>query len=151
MITSPIYIWRYQYPTVWFTNEITNRDYPTLVENYRKGISKGLYKIISKMGISTIQSYRGAQLFEIVGLGREVVDLCFRGTTCRIQIPQQRVAIGLIGREPGQICGNRGFAYPAFCAVDRNHCHCCRFPLKQKGRPNRTAYSNPVTDQDQPS
>jgi glutamate synthase (NADPH/NADH) large chain len=37
------------------------------------------------MGISTIQSYRGAQLFEIVGLGSEVVDLCFRGTTCRIE------------------------------------------------------------------
>jgi glutamate synthase (NADPH/NADH) large chain len=53
--------------------------------NYRRGINKGLYKIISKMGISTIQSYRGAQLFEVVGLGRQVVDLCFRGTTCRIQ------------------------------------------------------------------
>ncbi len=53
--------------------------------NYRRGINKGLYKIISKMGISTIQSYRGAQLFEVVGLGDGVVDLCFRGTTCRIQ------------------------------------------------------------------
>ncbi|MER2603165.1 MAG: glutamate synthase large subunit, partial [Candidatus Competibacter phosphatis] len=42
-------------------------------------------KIISKMGISTINSYRGAQLFEIVGLGDEVVDLCFKDTTSRIQ------------------------------------------------------------------
>ncbi|HPE74393.1 MAG TPA: glutamate synthase central domain-containing protein, partial [Candidatus Competibacter sp.] len=67
------------------SGEITNRDYPTLVENYRKGISKGLYKIISKMGISTINSYRGAQLFEIVGLRDEVVDLCFKDTTSRIQ------------------------------------------------------------------
>ena len=59
---------------------------PTLAgANYRRGINKGLYKIISKMGISTIQSYRGAQLFEIVGLHREVVDMCFRGTTSRIQ------------------------------------------------------------------
>src|SRR5690606_16610543 len=48
------------------------------------GINKGLLKILSKMGISTISSYRGAQLFEIVGLGDEVVDLCFPGTLSRI-------------------------------------------------------------------
>ncbi len=53
--------------------------------NYRTGLNKGLYKITSKMGISTITSYRGAQLFEIVGLHREVVDLCFTGTPSRIQ------------------------------------------------------------------
>ncbi|MGD8999210.1 MAG: glutamate synthase large subunit [Granulosicoccaceae bacterium] len=52
--------------------------------NYRKGINKGLYKITSKMGISTIASYRGAQLFESVGLHQDVVDLCFVGTTNRI-------------------------------------------------------------------
>jgi len=52
---------------------------------YRRAINKGLYKILSKMGISTIASYRGAQLFEIVGLHREVVDLCFAGTPSRIQ------------------------------------------------------------------
>jgi glutamate synthase (NADPH) large chain len=52
--------------------------------SYRRGIKKGLLKIISKMGISTIGSYRGAQLFEIVGLGDEVVDLCFRETPSRI-------------------------------------------------------------------
>ncbi len=56
-----------------------------LEHNYRKGINKGLYKIISKMGISTIASYRGAQLFEAVGLHQEVVDLCFTGTTNRVQ------------------------------------------------------------------
>jgi Glutamate synthase domain 2 len=54
-------------------------------EKYRKGINKGLFKIISKMGISTIASYRGAQLFEIVGLHDEVVELCFLGTTSRVQ------------------------------------------------------------------
>ncbi len=59
---------------------------PAKVEsNYRKGIGKGLYKIMSKMGISTIGSYRGAQLFEAVGLSREVVELCFKGTTARIE------------------------------------------------------------------
>ena len=52
--------------------------------SYRRGIKKGLLKIISKMGISTIGSYRGAQLFEIVGLDRDVVDLCFAGTPSRI-------------------------------------------------------------------
>jgi len=55
-----------------------------LGRSYRRGIKKGLLKIISKMGISTIGSYRGAQLFEIIGLDREVVDLCFGGTPSRI-------------------------------------------------------------------
>ncbi|NVK41818.1 MAG: glutamate synthase large subunit, partial [Oceanospirillaceae bacterium] len=54
-------------------------------ENYRKGINKGLLKILSKMGISTIASYRGAQLFEAIGLNSEVVDLCFKGVTSRIE------------------------------------------------------------------
>lgn len=57
----------------------------TAFKNYRKGINKGLRKILSKMGISTISSYRGAQLFEIVGIHQEVVDLCFTDTPCRIQ------------------------------------------------------------------
>ena len=54
-------------------------------ENYRKGINKGLMKILSKMGISTIASYRGAQLFEAIGLASEVVDLCFKGVASRIE------------------------------------------------------------------
>ena len=51
---------------------------------YRKGVNKGLLKIISKMGISSISSYRGSQLFEIVGLDMDVVDLCFTNSTSRI-------------------------------------------------------------------
>ena len=51
---------------------------------YRKGVNKGLLKIISKMGISTISSYRGSQLFEIIGLNSDVVDLCFTNTESRI-------------------------------------------------------------------
>ncbi len=54
-------------------------------ENYRKGINKGLLKILSKMGISTVASYRGAQLFEAVGLDKKIVDLCFKGVQSRIQ------------------------------------------------------------------
>src|ERR1700722_18187414 len=56
-----------------------------LGRSYRRGIRKGLFKIMSKMGISTIASYRSAQLFEIFGLSDEVVALCFEGTESRIQ------------------------------------------------------------------
>jgi len=66
------------------SGEITELNTIKLEINYRKGIKKGLYKITSKMGISTIASYRGAQLFESVGLNQDVVDLCFCGTTNRI-------------------------------------------------------------------
>jgi len=65
--------------------DIDGKDALTFVQNYRKGINKGLLKVLSKMGISTVASYRGAQLFEIVGLHEEVVDQCFIGTTSRIQ------------------------------------------------------------------
>lgn len=66
------------------TNELQG-DPRQLHKNFRKGINKGLFKIMSKMGISTIASYRGAQLFEAVGLSDEVVNLCFKGVTSRIQ------------------------------------------------------------------
>ena len=52
--------------------------------NYRQGINNGLLKILSKMGISTISSYRCAHLFEAVGLGRQIMDLCFTGIVSRI-------------------------------------------------------------------
>ncbi|HSP01484.1 MAG TPA: glutamate synthase large subunit, partial [Thioalkalivibrio sp.] len=67
------------------SKEISEANVDRLAQNYRKGINKGLYKIISKMGISTIASYRGAQLFEIVGLDDAVVDLCFHGSVSRIR------------------------------------------------------------------
>ncbi len=53
--------------------------------SYRRAIRKGLFKIMSKMGISTIASYRSGQLFEIVGLADDVVALCFEGTESRIK------------------------------------------------------------------
>lgn len=52
--------------------------------NYRDGINKGLYKIMSKMGISTIASYRCSLLFEAVGLHRDICQLCFSGIVSRI-------------------------------------------------------------------
>ncbi len=55
------------------------------IDNYKKAVNKGILKILSKMGISTLQSYRGAQIFEALGLGKEVIDKCFTGTTSRIE------------------------------------------------------------------
>src|SRR5690606_1193374 len=52
--------------------------------SYRRGVKKGLLKILSKMGIASIASYRGAQPFEIVGLADELVERCFAGTPSRI-------------------------------------------------------------------
>ena len=52
---------------------------------YRRGVRKGLFKVLSKMGISTIGAYRGAQLFELVGLASEVVERCFPGAISRIE------------------------------------------------------------------
>jgi len=52
--------------------------------NYRKGIDKGLLKVMSKMGISAIASYRGAQLFEVVGMHEDVVGLCLKGSVSRV-------------------------------------------------------------------
>jgi glutamate synthase (NADPH/NADH) large chain len=62
-----------------------DKSYRQVMQNYQSGINKGLYKIMSKMGISTIASYRCSQLFEAVGLSESVVDLCFKGVTTRIQ------------------------------------------------------------------
>ena len=80
----------YPYLSYYVLNELIDSgelllDYGTAYKNYAKGIDKGLLKILSKMGISTIASYRGAQLFEAVGLSEDVVDMCFDGTTSRIK------------------------------------------------------------------
>ncbi len=60
-------------------------DVETAEKNVVKGIAKGLLKTISKMGISTIQSYNGAQIFEAVGLAGDLVERCFTGTASRIE------------------------------------------------------------------
>ncbi|RIK76053.1 MAG: glutamate synthase subunit alpha, partial [Planctomycetota bacterium] len=56
-----------------------------LVRKYRAGVAKGMLKVMAKIGISTLQSYKGAQIFEAVGLRDSVVDRCFAGTASRIQ------------------------------------------------------------------
>jgi glutamate synthase (NADPH/NADH) large chain len=63
----------------------TELDVEYLKKNYVKAVNEGLLKVFSKMGISTLQSYQGAQIFEIIGLNRTVVDQYFTGATSRIQ------------------------------------------------------------------
>lgn len=63
---------------------IENIDSSRAVENYITAIKKGLLKIMSKMGISTLRSYRQAQIFEAIGLSKELVDAYFEGTTSSI-------------------------------------------------------------------
>src|SRR6266571_4648367 len=59
-------------------------DHKTAVKNYIKALNKGVLKVISKMGISTIQSYRAAQIFEAIGLAKDFVDRYFTWTASRI-------------------------------------------------------------------
>ena len=61
------------------------KDYKSAKKNFVKAVSKGLFKIFSKMGISTLQSYCGAQIFEAVGLDSEMVENYFEGTPTRIE------------------------------------------------------------------
>jgi glutamate synthase (NADPH/NADH) large chain len=56
-----------------------------VVGAYRNGVAKGMLKVMAKMGISTLQSYKGAQIFEAVGLRDEVIERCFAGTPSRVQ------------------------------------------------------------------
>jgi glutamate synthase (NADPH/NADH) large chain len=63
----------------------TELDAEYLKKNYVKAVNEGLLKVFSKMGISTLQSYQGAQIFEIIGLNSAVVDQYFTGATSRIQ------------------------------------------------------------------
>ncbi|HJN83656.1 MAG TPA: glutamate synthase-related protein, partial [Verrucomicrobiota bacterium] len=60
-------------------------DDESIVAAYRKGVAKGMLKVMAKMGISTLHSYKGAQIFEAIGLRDEVIDRCFEGTASRVQ------------------------------------------------------------------
>ena len=63
---------------------VEKQDMDTAINNFVKATRKGLFKIIAKMGISTIQSYRGAQIFEAVGLNDDVIERFFTGTPSRV-------------------------------------------------------------------
>lgn len=64
---------------------MTDQDVEKLKKNYIKAVNEGLLKVFSKMGISTLQSYQGAQIFEIIGINSAVVDSYFTGATSRIE------------------------------------------------------------------
>ncbi len=64
---------------------LENTDHKTAELKYIKAVKKGIVKVMSKMGISTIQSYRGAQIFEAIGLNKELIDKYFTHTASRIQ------------------------------------------------------------------
>jgi glutamate synthase (NADPH/NADH) large chain len=66
------------------THEI-QLDYFTAEKNYIKSINKALLKVLSKMGISTLRSYRGAQIFESVGIGQKLLDSYFEGMKSRVE------------------------------------------------------------------
>ncbi|NND25882.1 MAG: glutamate synthase large subunit [Flavobacteriaceae bacterium] len=66
-------------------NEIEGLDYLTAIKNYNKAIGMGILKVMNKIGISTLNSYRGSQLFECVGLNTQVVNRYFPNTVTRIQ------------------------------------------------------------------
>ncbi|MCI8639561.1 MAG: glutamate synthase large subunit [Coprococcus sp.] len=63
---------------------LVNKDYYAAVNDYDHAILSGIVKIASKMGISTIQSYQGSQIFEAVGISRDVIDRYFTGTVSRV-------------------------------------------------------------------
>ncbi len=96
-------------------------NYETAEKNYIKAICKGLYKVMSKMGISTIRSYRGAKIFEAVGVGEELLRTYFGTPTSTIggiglgEIANDYAAFhasGFGGAEPGRLLPHEGlFSY----------------------------------------
>src|SRR5438045_9654114 len=73
----------------------TDLTWEQLRKHYKKSINKGLLKVFSKMGISTLQSYRGAQIFEAIGLNQSLIDKYFTGTASRIE----GVGLDVLARE----------------------------------------------------
>ena len=69
--------------------------FETALKNFKKAVNKGLLKVFSKMGISTLQSYRGAQVFEAIGLNQSLIDKYFTGTSSRIE----GVGLDVLARE----------------------------------------------------
>src|SRR5262249_24076333 len=80
-------------------------DVKTAEKHYIKSINKGVLKVMSKMGISTLHSYHGAQIFEAVGLNRDFVDDYFTHTASRIQ----GIGIGVVAEE---VRKRHQYAYP---------------------------------------
>ncbi len=65
-------------------NHMLDKDYYAAVNDYNNAVLHGIVKIASKMGISTIQSYQGSQIFEAIGIDKEVISKYFSNTVCRV-------------------------------------------------------------------
>ncbi|SFH08366.1 glutamate synthase large subunit [Pontibacter chinhatensis] len=63
----------------------TSKPFSYYAEQYIQAVGNGLLKILSKMGISTLQAYQSAQIFECIGFGQEVIQKCFKGTVSRLE------------------------------------------------------------------
>ena len=99
------------------SGEIKGFDREKVLKNYGKAVEQGILKIMSKMGISTVSSYRGAQIFEAIGLARPLVERCFAGTPSRVGgIDFQHIAQDLLtwheyafGLNPRKVLEQGGF------------------------------------------
>jgi glutamate synthase (NADPH/NADH) large chain len=80
-------------------------------KNLIKALGKGLLKIMSKMGVSTVASYTGAQIFESIGLGPEVIDDCFTGTSSRLSGVGFDVLAAEAARRAGVAAGGAGLTH----------------------------------------
>jgi glutamate synthase (NADPH/NADH) large chain len=88
------------------TNGLGGMDPRKAVKNYVKAAGKGVLKVMSKMGVSTVASYTGAQIFEAIGLGRAIVDEFFTGTVSRLD----GISLGEIAAE---VAARHAVAHPA--------------------------------------
>ena len=84
---------------------LTGVDRAKAIANYIKALNKGILKVMAKMGISTLQSYTGAQIFEAIGLNRELVDRYFSGTASRVS----GIGLDMIAEE---VRRRHGLAFP---------------------------------------
>ena len=76
-------LWQSKQDGLLLSEDITS--YEELIKAYKKGVKKGILKVMAKIGISTLQSYKGAQIFEAVGLSDEIINRAFPGTASRVQ------------------------------------------------------------------
>ncbi|WP_084243906.1 glutamate synthase large subunit [Planomicrobium okeanokoites] len=93
------------------TEDIQDRDYLQAESGYIKAVTDGIIKVLSKMGISTIQSYRGAQIFEAVGIRLDVIDKYFTRTSSRLG----GIGLDMIGTE---VLMRHARAYPEQAGSD---------------------------------
>ena len=101
----------------------------TAVTNVIKALGKGVLKVMSKMGVSTVASYTGAQIFEALGLSREVVDRYFTGTTSKLGgITLEQIAEEVHKRHLTRVPGGRDPAGPPVAAGRRG------VPVAPRGR-----------------